>query len=70
MGDFEKRRCTRCGEEKGGDPYRLCKCQREERGLGDTQPHSNVDSHSKAEEIVNHLLSGKFAKSFSKKKRQ
>jgi len=37
---FEKRKCALCGEEKGGSPYRLCRCQREERGIMDGhQPH-------------------------------
>lgn len=36
---FEERACTRCGETKGGSPYRFCKCMRHEKGLGDEQPH-------------------------------
>ncbi len=36
---FEERTCSRCMEIKGGSPFRLCKCQREEEGLGDKQPH-------------------------------
>lgn len=49
---FEKRKCTRCGEEKGGSPYRLCKCQREERGTDDKQPHLKEC----AERIVDALI--------------
>lgn len=36
---FEPRTCGVCGETKGGDPYRLCKCERTRDGLGDEQPH-------------------------------
>ena len=42
---FEERTCTRCGETKGGNPYRLCKCQREDRGIMDgSQPHINAEA--------------------------
>jgi hypothetical protein len=34
---FEERVCSRCGETKGGNLYRLCRCQREERCIKDGQ---------------------------------
>jgi hypothetical protein len=41
---FEEMTCTRCGEVKGGNPYRLCRCQREDRGIMDgRQPHINPE---------------------------
>lgn len=36
---FEERTCSRCHEVKGGSPFRFCKCQRDEEGLGGKQPH-------------------------------
>jgi len=59
---YEKRRCIRCGEEKGGSPYRFCRCQREEHGLGDRQPHTDAEKvHECAERVVSLLLNDAFS---------
>lgn len=42
---FEKRVCSVCGEIKGGNPFRLCRCQRAERGLAEVQPHTGGASN-------------------------
>ncbi len=48
---FEKRTCTRCGEEKGGNPYRWCRCMREEEGI-DHQPHKPPQTPRSARETT------------------